>query len=104
MNKSDLEMSKVMIVDDEPANTLLLERLLDLTGIPECKSTNDSEQAVNLFLQFHPDIILLDLSMPKLDGFAVLEQLRRVIPTDEIVPILVLTADMSENAKQRVLS
>ena len=104
MNKSDLEMSKVMIVDDEPANALLLERLLDLAGISECKSTNDSEQAVDLFLKFHPDIILLDLAMPKLDGFAVLEQLRRVIAPDDIVPILVLTADMSEKAKQRVLS
>ena len=93
-----------MIVDDEAANTLLLERLLEMSGFPQCKSTNDSEQAVKLFLEFHPDIVLLDLTMPKLDGFAVLEQLRGVIAADDIVPILVLTADTTEQAKQRVFS
>jgi len=104
MNKSGLEKSKVLIVDDEVANTLLLERLLEMAGFPGCKSTNDSEQAVKLFLEMRPDIVLLDLSMPNLDGFAVLEQLRSVIAADEFVPIIVLTADTTEQAKQRVLS
>ena len=104
MNKPGLEMSKVLIVDDEVANTLLLERLLEMSGFPECKSTNDSEQVVKLFLEYRPDLVLLDLSMPNPDGFAILEQLRSVIPADEIVPILVLTADATEQTKQRVLS
>jgi signal transduction histidine kinase len=104
MNQSGLETAKVLIVDDEAANTLLLERMLEMSGFPERKSTNDAEQAVNLFLEYRPDIVLLDLSMPKLDGFAVLEQLHSVIPVDEIAPILVLTADTTEQAKQRVLS
>jgi CheY-like chemotaxis protein len=87
MNQSGLETAKVLIVDDEAANTLLLERMLEMSGFPERKSTNDAEQAVNLFLEYRPDIVLLDLSMPKLDGFAVLEQLHSVIPVDEIAPI-----------------
>jgi signal transduction histidine kinase len=104
MSRSSFEMAKVLIVDDEAKNTLLLERLLDMSGLPNCTSTNDSEQAVKLFLEVRPDIVLLDLSMPKFDGYAVLEQLRNEIAADEIVPILVLTADTTELAKQRALS
>jgi signal transduction histidine kinase len=104
MNKQSLASSKVLIVDDEAANSLMLERLLEMSGFTDFRSTNDSEQAVQLFLEYQPDLVLLDLSMPKVDGFTVLKHMRSVIAVDEIVPILVLTADATEQAKQRVLS
>ncbi len=93
-----------MIVDDEPANTLLLERLFQLVDLPNCRSTNDSRQAVDLFLEYQPDVVLLDLSMPHLDGFEVMNRLKSVIPVGDYLPILVLTADATERAKQRALS
>ena len=64
----------------------------------------DPRQVVPLVKEFQPDLILLDLMMPYLDGYAVMEQLRLVIPSDTYLPILVLTADATSLAKQRALS
>ncbi|MDP3684900.1 MAG: hybrid sensor histidine kinase/response regulator, partial [Ignavibacteria bacterium] len=54
--------------------------------------------------EFKPDIILLDLMMPHLDGFQILEQLKEIIPAGNYLPILVLTADVSPDAKQIALA
>ncbi len=96
--------AKVLIVDDEPANTMLLQRLFETTDLPHTRCTNDSREALALFLEFQPDVVLLDLSMPHLDGYEVLEQLREVIPGEEYLPVLILTADATDRAKKRALS
>ncbi|HUG40917.1 MAG TPA: HD domain-containing phosphohydrolase [Longimicrobiales bacterium] len=96
--------SRVLIVDDEPANVRLLERILQREGFTEIESTNDPRHFLALFGAKRPDILLLDLHMPGMDGFAVMEQLRGRIPTTDFVPILVLTADITPEARQRALS
>ena len=96
--------AKILIADDEPANVRLLERLLQGAGYTRLEKTTDSRQVLTLFQTFHPDLILLDLLMPHLDGVAVLEQLRSVIPSGEFVPVLVLTADATLEAKRRALA
>jgi len=65
--------ANILIVDDEPANVRLLERLLQGAGYTRLEKTTDSRQVLTLFQTFHPDLILLDLLMPHLDGVAVLE-------------------------------
>src|SRR2546423_13883406 len=62
----------------------------------------DSSQALETCAAFDPDLILLDLMMPAVDGFAVLEALRAE-PSERFLPIVVLTADISEEAKARAL-
>lgn len=99
-----LKNAAILIVDDQEANVLVLEHLLEHEGFFHFKSTTDSRQALALYAEFQPDLILLDLLMPHLDGFAVMEQLRAVIPANSYVPILVLTADITPEAKQRTLS
>jgi putative nucleotidyltransferase with HDIG domain len=99
-----MKNAQILIVDDQQANVRVLERLLAREGYTNLKSTTDARQALPLFSEFQPDLILLDLLMPYLDGFAVLEQLRPVIPADSYLPILVLTADITPEAKQRALS
>ena len=64
---------KILIVDDEPANVALLEDMLGEQGYTHLKSTTDSRRVLELCDEFDPDLILLDLFMPHLDGFAVLE-------------------------------
>jgi two-component system NtrC family sensor kinase len=95
--------ARILIVDDEPANVLLIERLLESAGYRNLSSTTDSRQVLGRYREFAPDLILLDLMMPHLDGIAVLDQLRDVIPAGAYVPVLVLTADATQEAKRRAL-
>ncbi len=96
--------ARILIVDDEPANVLLLERILDEAGYPNHTATTDPRQVLAIHARFDPDLILLDLLMPHLDGLAVMTQLRQVIPAGTYLPILVLTADMTTEARQQALS
>lgn len=56
--------SKILIVDDEPGNVLLLEQMMIQGGYSNIHSTTDSTQSLRLFSEVQPDIILLDLNMP----------------------------------------
>ena len=95
--------ARILIVDDREPNVLLLQAILENDDYFNIKTTSDSRQVVSLVQEFQPDLILLDLMMPHLDGYAVMEQLRAVIPPDTYLPILVLTADATSQAKQRAL-
>jgi putative two-component system response regulator len=94
---------RILVVDDEPANVLLLERLLATAGYGNVRSTTDPTEVEDLYLEFRPDLILLDLHMPGLDGFGVMARLGDLIPADDYMPILVLTADVSASSKQGAL-
>jgi putative two-component system response regulator len=95
---------RILIVDDEEANVRLLERILRRVTSADLRSTTDSRTVMTLYTEFKPDLILLDLRMPHIDGFGVLDALRPMIPADSYVPILVLTADITPEAKQQALS
>jgi EAL domain-containing protein (putative c-di-GMP-specific phosphodiesterase class I)/CheY-like chemotaxis protein len=93
----------VLIVDDEPVNVALLERLLRWAGIGDVHAVTDPRQAVERCLQVRPDLVLLDLHMPHMDGLAVLTALRATLPADGFLPVLVLTADVTTEARDRAL-
>ena len=99
-----LDDARILVVDDEPSNVLLMERLLQDAGYRNVSTTTDSRRALDLFREFGPDLILLDLMMPHLDGLAVLGQLRPEIPEDVFLPVLVLTADATLEAKRKALA
>lgn len=94
----------ILIVDDEDANVRVLERLLDRAGYQNLRSTSDPREVEDIFLEYDPDLILLDLHMPHLDGFAVMEMLREHIGPETYLPILVLTGDPDREVKERALS
>jgi putative two-component system response regulator len=94
---------RILIVDDEPANVALLEDVLSDQGYVRVKSTSDSREVIELCNEFDPDLILLDLFMPHVDGFKILEALRSD-RTEVFLPIIVLTADVNEETKLRALN
>src|SRR5207249_1365330 len=94
----------ILIVDDERANMLLLERLLQQAGYRHLASTTDSRTALELYRGVRPDLILLGLMMPHVDGLAVLAQLRAEIPETVFVPVLVLTADVTPDSRRGALA
>lgn len=100
----DLGNAKILIVDDEQQSILLLERILKRGGYNNVESTTDPRSVLGLLEGFEPDLILLDLVMPSLDGFAVMELLHAVVPIDSYLPVLVLTADTTSETRRRALA
>ena len=93
---------KILVVDDEPLNVALLEDMLSGGGYKRVKSIRDSREALAACQEFEPDLVLLDLMMPHIDGFAILESLRSA-RREIFLPVIVLTADANEQTKQRAL-
>lgn len=99
-----LPHAKILIVDDEMVNVQLLERILTREGYLDLAMTTDPRRALSMFADDQPDLVLLDLNMPHVTGYEVMESLSRVIPEDDFVPVIVLTADATLAAKQRALA
>ncbi len=94
----------ILIVDDEDSNLRLLETMLRRAGYSNITSTTDPRLALPLYSDFEPDLILLDLTMPRMDGFEVMEELKKEVPEGTYLPIVVLTADTSRQSRERALS
>jgi len=91
VNLSDILNTSILIVDDQEANVLLLERMLHGAGYTCVASTMDPLEVCELHRKNGYDLILLDLEMPGMDGFQVMEGLKE-IETGGYLPVLVLTA------------
>ena len=95
----------VVIVDDQPANVAILQRLLvDVGGGIEVLGFTSSRAALEHCRRSLPSLILLDIHMPELDGFGFMELLSAIVPTDGLVPVLVLTADVTIETRERALA
>jgi putative two-component system response regulator len=99
-----LREARVMIVDDERANVRLLERMLAGWGCADVVGVSDSSRALEAFVEFEPDLVLLDLHMPPPDGYELLAALARATGESSYVPILILTAETAQPARQRALA
>ena len=84
--------ASVLIVDDQPSNVLLLEEILREAGYTRVSSTMDPHAVAALHRENRYDLILLDLKMPGMDGFQVMENLK-AIETEGYIPVLVVTAE-----------
>lgn len=94
--------ARVLIVDDNLANTSLLTMILSRAGLGNITTSNDSREVPTVLMDYSPDLILLDLHMPHLDGFALLEIINRHA-AGQFLPVLVLTADTTRDAVHRAL-
>ena len=92
VHQNDILTASILIVDDQVANVLLLEQLLGDAGYTSVASTQNPEEVCALHIKNHYDVILLDLKMPGMDGFQVMEGLKKN-DTDEYLPVIVLTAE-----------
>lgn len=95
--------ARILIVDDEPANVEVLRRMLQRAGFNRLESTNEPREAAALYIKLRPDLILLDLHMPEMDGLEVMDQLNQIAEAS-FLPILMLTGDMTPEARREALS
>jgi len=94
----------ILLVDDEEANLDLLEAILAEAGFSRIVRTMDAREAIALAERYAPDLVLLDLHMPHRHGLEVLADLRRATPAGDYRPVLVLTADVTAEARDYALS
>ncbi len=104
MDMKALHTARLLLVDDEEVNVELLEHILARAGYTDIVRTTDPRRVLPLFQAHSPDLIVLDLFMPHMDGFAVMAQLAPHIPEEDYLPILVLTADVTRQAREGALS
>ena len=100
VSPADILNAKILVVDDLEANVLLLEGMLRIAGYRSVESTTDPTEVCELHRKNRYSLILLDLQMPRMDGFQVMEGLKE-IEEDGYLPVLVITAQ--PNHKLRAL-
>lgn len=97
----------ILVVDDQPVNVKLVERVLASADYYNVVSTSDPSRAISLAELTKPDLVLLDLHMPGFpgfDGFDVLKALQNLTGVEEFVPVLVLTGDLNTDTRRKALS
>jgi CheY-like chemotaxis protein len=103
----DLKNSKILIIDDLESNIDVLKGLLELEGYSNIASITDPRKVIELVKTFEPDLVLLDLMMPHLTGYDVIEILKEhrknSLNPNKYLPILVMTADITSEAKHKAL-
>ncbi len=96
--------SRIVVVDDEQANLDLLDRVLARQGYRHVVLTTDPRWLLHHLDDLAPDLIVLDLHMPDMDGFEVLRRLGTAVPAADFVPQLVVTADSTVTTRRTALA
>lgn len=104
MQHQKYSQARILIVDDETSDVQLITRLLSNAGYTQLGIEIDSSQAASTFEKFQPDLVILDLHMSPKDGFEVLRELNVAIPEGSYLPVLVITGDINDEARDRALS
>lgn len=94
---------KILIVDDNVANILLLEKMLKLSGYNDIQTLTDSRKVIDLYNIYRPNLILLDFRMPFMDGLEVIDSLNN-IKDFTISPIIMISAENEKEYYEKALS
>ncbi len=99
----NIEEANILIIDDESINIEIIEEILKLHGFQYLTSTTEPEQAISLYQQNPPDLVLLDLKMPHLSGFEVMQKFQQT-ELNILPPILVLTGMHDRETRLKALA
>lgn len=99
-----MEQSPLLLIDDCTENLHVLRRMLEWTGYSNIQCCGSGRAGLDVLSTFKPDLVILDLMMPNMNGYEFLKRVRELTPDAAATPILVFTADMSAEAKTRALA
>jgi signal transduction histidine kinase len=103
MNDESLRRGRILMVDDDIGGLCLLENVLNRLGFPQVRKHTDPYAFLADFESWQPDLVITDLEMPKLNGIQVTEQIRKTLPPEACLPILMLTGSPDATAKREAL-
>ena len=93
------KQSTVLVVDDEEDAVNIFSDYLEIKGISNVERCTNAKDAIDTYEKLRPGVVFLDIMMPELDGFYVLEQIRKI---DSNAKIILVTADKSSNAMKKI--
>ncbi len=100
---STKKSAKIMVVDDNLSNILLIKRILEVNGYKNIKGISNPAEVLDEYKKWQPDIILLDLLMPDINGLDILDQINN-IRSKQYLPVIMLTADNNMDNRLKALS
>jgi putative two-component system response regulator len=92
LTAEEIRQGRILVVDDTESHVILLRKILKGAGYLSVATTTNPEEAVDLYKEFQPDLLVLDLHMSPIGGFEILDQLKALEPEDSYVPALMMTA------------
>lgn len=104
MEAKSFRDARIAVIDDEAANVELMLRILQLDGYSNISTHTDPLEFLDTCRVLPPDLVLLDLRMPEIDGFEVLERLKRSVIDFDYRPVMVITSEDDRETKQKALS
>jgi len=93
------KQSTILVVDDDPDAVNIFSEYLEIKGITTVERCIDSKKAMEIFKKIRPETVFLDIMMPDIDGFHLLEEIRKIEPKTKIIMV---TADMSAATKKKL--
>lgn len=99
----DKLMMKILIIDDNTANILLLSKMLKIAGYNNIKTLADSREALDTISEYMPNLILLDFRMPFMDGLEVINTLKSVTGYEDI-PVIMISAENDKEYYDKALA
>ncbi|WP_417511013.1 HD domain-containing phosphohydrolase [Methylophaga sp.] len=102
ISNSDILNARILIVDDQLVNIKLLEKMLHQAGFTSLFSTTRGAEVEQRYFEYEIDLILLDIRMPDMDGFQVMQTLQTAIQNDYL-PVLVITAELTQEIRKKSL-
>lgn len=103
LKAQDVFEEPILVVDDNPANVLLLKRVLGSSGFSNVRGTTKATEVVGICEEWAPSLIILDLHMPIKDGYEVLKEIRSLVGCQGSLPVLIFTADVTSLARRKAL-
>ncbi len=103
MSLEELTHARILLVDDDEDNLVLLDTALRRAGARHTARVHDPFTAADVYRTFRPDVVLLDLRMPPIDGFVLMERFREIEGDLRYVPIIMLTGDAAPCVKEKAL-
>ena len=102
-NSWEFPNAKILVIDDTEQNLNLARQVLNMAGYTDVRILQDPRLAVDAITINGPDLVLLDLHMPYMDGYEVMEKVQKRMAPDSFLPILVCSSDTSAEARERAL-
>lgn len=103
ISETDLSNCQILVIEDNPSNQILVSQLLNVAGIVNIETAQDGIEGLQKAFQLKPDLIILDITMPRMNGYEVLHQLKIQEETSNI-PILIQTASDTRAARDKTFS